>query len=261
MRNIIIAANWKMNKSIQEAYDFAQKVHESCKDREIPGLIPIIAPAYPYLGLLLDLSKDCAMEIAAQDVSAHLEGAFTGEVSAAMLASMGIKYAIIGHSERRQYHRENNEFIRDKLAALQHSGLTPILCIGESLGERDSGTTYKVLEAQLEGCLRGINIYAPQDLIIAYEPVWAIGTGRTATGEQAQEAHAFIRAWLGKNYSVPLANSISIIYGGSVNPKNLEALLSMPDIDGGLIGGASLVFENYRQMIYIAMQKLGVIHD
>lgn len=261
MRTIIIAANWKMNKSIEEAHRFALEVHESCKDKEIPGLVPIIAPAYPYLGLLTDVAKNCALEIAAQDVSAHLEGAFTGEVSAAMLASMDIKYAIVGHSERRQYHHESNELIREKLAALQYYGLTPILCIGESLNERDAGSTYKVLEAQLEGCLRGINIHAPQDLIIAYEPVWAIGTGRTATGEQAQEAHAFIRSWLGKNFSTKLAKSISIIYGGSVNPKNLAGLLAMADIDGGLIGGASLVFENYRQMIHIALEKLGVVHD
>lgn len=254
MRDIIIAGNWKMNKDLAEAKSFVEYVGKRLKEKNLEGIRAIVAPAFPFLGLLIKDYAESALKLCAQDVSMHEKGAFTGEVSAAMLSSISLPYCIIGHSERRSYHAEDDVLIREKMLALHAKGITPILCIGESLEERESGATQEVIVNQLEGCLEGVSIYSAQELIIAYEPVWAIGTGRTASGEQAQEAHALIRRWLSGRYSPQLSEKISILYGGSMKPENIEGLIGKPDIDGGLIGGASLEEESFLRMIDSAIK-------
>lgn len=254
MREIVIAGNWKMNKDLIEVRDFCRAIAGAFRGKKLGKVLPIVAPAYPFLGTIMRDLEGSLIKVAAQDVSAHSEGAFTGEVSAKMLASLGLNYVIIGHSERRQYHHESNEVVREKLLAAMDMGLKPILCIGETLEQRDGGITEQVILEQLEGCLRNITLYSSKDVMIAYEPVWAIGTGRNATGEQAQEVHRIIRRWLTVHFDSNLANATSILYGGSVKPENLEDLLKMPDIDGGLIGGASLDAENYLRMVDIALK-------
>ena len=252
MRELIIAGNWKMHKGLDEAKQFSRKLREALQGKNTGNVIPIVAPAYPFLAVLLREFDDSPVKVAAQDVSVHGDGAFTGEVSANMLASLQLPYCIVGHSERRAYHAESNEIVRKKAMKLMQQGIVPILCIGETLEQRDAGITEKVIKDQLSGCLYQINLYSGKELIIAYEPVWAIGTGRTATGEQAQQVHALIRKWLSVAYNDELAESLCILYGGSVKPENISELLSMPDIDGGLIGGASLDSDSYLKMLDIA---------
>ena len=252
MREIILAANWKMNKDLNEALEFAQGLEKSLNNPD--RLKTIVAAAFPFLGEMCRLATRFA--VSAQDLSAHIQGAFTGEVSAAMLHSVGIRYSIIGHSERRSYHGETNELIREKLLRALESDISPILCVGESLEERDQGITESVILQQLNGCLDGISLHSGRELIIAYEPVWAIGTGRTASGAQAQNAHLIIRKWLADTYSEPLAEKVHILYGGSMNAQNAGELLAMPDIDGGLIGGASLQTQSFLKMHEIAIQAL-----
>lgn len=253
MRDIIIAGNWKMNKDMEAVRAFCKDVAGAFKGKVLGRVLPILAPAYPFLAIMLRELEGSLVKVAAQDTSSHADGAFTGEVSASMLASMGLQYCIVGHSERRAYHHESNEIIREKLLAVMDNGMKPILCIGETLEQRDGGITDQVILEQLDGCLRGVQLYSGKELIIAYEPVWAIGTGRNATGDQAQEVHRLIRKWLTDQYSKDLADSLSILYGGSVKPQNLEELLSQPDIDGGLIGGASLDSKSYLAMVDIAI--------
>lgn len=254
MRDFIIAGNWKMNKDLSEVRSFISEVADGLKTKDMEGITAIVAPAFPFLGVSYEGLSDSPLKLSAQDVSMHEKGAFTGEVSADMLKSISMPYCIIGHSERRSYHAEDDALIREKLLALASVGITPILCIGESLEERDSGDTEDVIISQLEGCLKDVNIYSDKDLVIAYEPVWAIGTGRTASGEQAQEVHALIRRWLEERYSAELSKKISIIYGGSMKPENIEGLISKPDIDGGLIGGASLEAASFLKMIDSAIK-------
>lgn len=249
MRDIIIAGNWKMNKGLGEAVDFAERLKQVAEKGIAETVLPIIAPAFPLISHLAKVFEGSKVMVAAQDVSAHKSGAFTGEVSAEILASLGVPYCIVGHSERRSYHGESCEIVREKLLRLIDSGIKPILCIGETLAQREEGQTEEIILGQLENCLSGIGIYSGKDLIIAYEPVWAIGTGRTATGKQAQEAHSIIRNWLAERYSHTLAEALPILYGGSVKPYNIEELLLKPDIDGGLIGGASLEIDSYLKML------------
>lgn len=255
MRKIVIAGNWKMNKDLEDVRAFCKAIASSLMAKDLADVLPILAPGYPFLDLMQRELRDTSVEMAAQDVSAHPEGAFTGEVSAAMLSSFGLEYCIVGHSERRAHHNESNEIVREKLLMLMDNDIKPILCIGETLQQRDAGSTKNVILDQLDGCLRNVNIYGAEDIMIAYEPVWAIGTGRTATGEQAQEVHRIIRTWLLDTYNQALADEVVILYGGSVKPDNLAGLLAMPDIDGGLIGGASLQADQYLQMIDIALES------
>lgn len=254
MRDFIIAGNWKMNKDLSEARSFISEVARSLKTKNMQGVTAIVAPAFPFLGVFAEEFEGSPLKLSAQDVSKHEKGAFTGEVSAPMLKSISLPYCIIGHSERRSYHAEDDALIREKLLALAAVGITPILCIGESLEERDNGETEKVIISQLEGCLCEVDISSESELIIAYEPVWAIGTGRTASGEQAQEVHALIRKWLAERYSAELSQKICILYGGSMKPENIEGLISKPDIDGGLIGGASLEAASFLKMIDSAIK-------
>ncbi|PKN72445.1 MAG: triose-phosphate isomerase [Candidatus Cloacimonetes bacterium HGW-Cloacimonetes-3] len=251
MRKIIIAGNWKMNKGLAETREFVSSVVYALINIRSNRVLPLIAPAYPFLHEALRERGGSALQIAAQDVSLNNDGAFTGEVSVSMLASLGIKYCIIGHSERRQYHGETDSSVRVKMLKLFEQKITPIVCIGESLAQRDADQTSGVIISQLNGCLSEIPLVTGTEIIIAYEPVWAIGTGRTATPQQAQEVHALIRKWLVENYAPAVAENMPILYGGSVKPDNLVELLACEDIDGGLIGGASLKAEDFLAMVKI----------
>ncbi len=248
MRDIVIAGNWKMNKDADATRDFCHALADGLQPLNLNGVQVIVAPPYPFLEVALSTLRGCPACVSAQDVSANTDGAFTGEVSASMLASLGLRHCIIGHSERRQYHQESDALIRTKLQRLLDVNIAPILCVGETLEQREAGDTAKVVLSQLEGCLRDMDENATSRVTIAYEPVWAIGTGRTATSAQAQEVHAIIRAWLDTRYGQALAQSLCVLYGGSVKPDNITELLSCQDIDGALIGGASLKITDFLSM-------------
>lgn len=255
MRNIIIAGNWKMNKDAGTTRDFCVSLARWTSNHSLGGVLPLVAPVFPFVALAYEVLHDTCVAVSAQDVSSHVSGAYTGEVSAAQLGSIGISHCIIGHSERRQYHSEADSIIREKLLRLRENSITPILCIGETLEQRESGHTEQVVLTQLSGCLRDIPLETGTEIVIAYEPVWAIGTGKTATAQQAQEVHSLIRNWLADSYSRAVADTICVLYGGSVKPDNIAELLAQPDIDGGLIGGASLKIEDFCAMLETASQN------
>lgn len=254
MRKLIIAGNWKMNKDLTEVQEFCKHVVEALPEIELGRVIPLIAPASPFLQEALQIAGSTALKIAAQDVSANDDGAFTGEVSARMLSSLGLQFCIVGHSERRQYHGETDAIVAQKMTKLLSRGIIPLVCIGESLSQRENGDTEEVVVRQLNGSLKGLVLHSGQEVIIAYEPVWAIGTGLTATPGQAQEVHALIRSWLREKYGRDIAQNVSILYGGSVKKDNLASLLAERDIDGGLIGGASLKAEDFISMVQTGCQ-------
>jgi len=254
MRDIIIAGNWKMNKDWTETRDFGGLVADFATSLDHPAVRILIAPPYPFLQEAVSITANSPVKVAAQDVSFRQNGAFTGEVSAAMLASIQVPYCIIGHSERRQYHHETDATVKARMQGLFEHQITPIVCIGETLAQRDAGETEKVILSQLQGCFEQIELADSEKVVVAYEPVWAIGTGRTATPEQAQEVHALIRQWFAGHYGAGFANGLHILYGGSVKPDNIADLLAQADIDGGLIGGASLVYEQFATMINTAVQ-------
>ncbi len=256
MRPLFIAGNWKMNKDLEETAAFCSGLQEYLQNFQADKVTIAVAPAFPFLLEAIWFLRDTEVQVAAQDVSANTDGAFTGEVSVKMLKSLGVTICIIGHSERRQYHEETDEFVNIKLKQLLKSEMTPILCIGERLEQRQAGETIKVLESQLSGCLADIELKDGDEIVIAYEPVWAIGTGVTATPEQAQEAHAFIRKWLQENYCATVADNQTILYGGSVKPDNISELMLQSDIDGALIGGASLKLEDFTAMLQSAAEAI-----
>jgi triosephosphate isomerase len=237
VRTPLIAANWKMHKTISEARAFASDLLPRLQGAE--GVEVAIAPPFTALAALGDALRGSRVALAAQNVHSASQGAFTGEISVAMLVELGCRYVIVGHSERRALFGEGDAFIADKVAALQTAGVRPILCVGETLEQREAGLTLEILRSQLSGSLARADVALAPELVVAYEPVWAIGTGRTATPEMAQEAHAFVRSWLRHRFGAA-ADQIRIQYGGSVKPENAGELLSQPDIDGGLVGGASL---------------------
>ncbi|MBN2829226.1 MAG: triose-phosphate isomerase [Candidatus Cloacimonetes bacterium] len=255
MRNILVAGNWKMNKTPAETNEFLQILAEFTKSNQHPEVEVMVAPTYLSLSGARDAIADANILLSAQDVSKNINGAFTGEVSAFMLASLPVDMCIIGHSERRAYHQETDETINRKLQMLLASGIKPIICIGETLEQREAEETMEVVITQLEGCLNDVKLATGDEIVIAYEPVWAIGTGITATPEQAQEVHSLIRRLLSKLYSNEIAQKVLILYGGSMKPTNMDELLSCGDIDGGLIGGASLEIESFCKMIEIAIEK------
>lgn len=235
-RKTIIAGNWKMNMLASEVPAFMQALGaELCPGA---GEEVVLCAPFPLIPAMAAAASGTCVKTGAQDVSAHASGAYTGEVSAAMLADLGVSYGIIGHSERRAYHAESDALVNEKLKALLGKNITPIVCVGESLAQRDAGETLDFVAAQVRAAFEGID--EPKAVVIAYEPIWAIGTGRTATAAQAQEVCAHIRAVLGGLYGGDTAKGVSILYGGSMNAKNATELLAEPDIDGGLIGGASL---------------------
>lgn len=243
MRKPIMAGNWKMFKTEAEAVDFAKKIKPLVAD--VHDRTALICAPYPALSKVWDELSSSNVALGAENLYWEDEGAFTGEVSVPMLKAVGCTYVIIGHSERRQFFGETDETVNKKiLAALKHK-LIPIVCVGERLEQREDGSTFKVIETQIKGALAGITPEQLKDMVIAYEPVWAIGTGKTATPEQAQEVHAFIRGLLPKE----AADATRILYGGSVKPANVKELMAKPDIDGGLVGGASLKVESFAQLV------------
>jgi triosephosphate isomerase len=248
MRRPLIAANWKMNKTIQETEDFIRAFIPMVKD--VIDVDMVIAPPFTSLPAASGLLKGTNIRLAAQNVFYEEKGAFTGETSPAMLKSAGCSSVIIGHSERRQYFSETDEVVNRKLKTALSSGLQVILCIGESLQEREADKTFEVLNSQLSGSLKDIEL---KGVTIAYEPVWAIGTGRTATPEQADEAHTHIRKWL-RNYSEG-ADQERILYGGSAKPDNTSSLMVKPDVDGALVGGASLKPDSFAGIVAGARNK------
>ncbi|MFC2150472.1 triose-phosphate isomerase [Calditrichota bacterium] len=239
MRSIFIAGNWKMNTSPLEGDELARMIAESIPTIDPEGKVKVVlCPPATHFPLVSGAIAGSDVEMGAQNVHWAAEGAFTGELSPSMLMFSGCTFAIIGHSERRQYFGETDETVNKRLKNTLAAGLAPIVCIGETLEEREAGKTFAVLERQLKVGLADVALDG--GIVIAYEPVWAIGTGKTASPEQAQEVHKFIRDWLVKNAPEGAADSISILYGGSVNEANADGLLSQPDIDGALVGGASL---------------------
>ncbi len=251
MRRKIVAGNWKMHGTRSFACDLVRNVtaglpgHGADHGRTVDV---VLLPPMPYLSELIETFHSQPLQFGAQDVSANEKGAFTGEVSAGMLVDIGARYGLVGHSERRQYHGETDELIARKFIAAKHAGLVPILCIGESLHEREAGQTEYRLEIQLAAIFDAAGPQAFAGAVIAYEPVWAIGTGLTATPDQAQATRAFIRGEVAAR-DATIAGSLSILYGGSCKPDNAVELFSQPDVDGGLIGGASLVAADFLAIV------------
>ncbi len=247
MRRPILAANWKMHKTVAEAVAFLEKFLPLVADAD--GVDVVIAPAFTALDRVGRSLADSAVRLAAQNVNPEDRGAFTGEIAPAMLADLGCHYTIVGHSERRALYGETDEFIAHKAAALLAHEILPIVCVGETLEQRESKRTFDVLGDQLTGSLARIPARAADTVVVAYEPVWAIGTGRTATPETAQEVHAFVRERLQQLFGDAAAR-MRIQYGGSVKPDNVRSLMAQPDIDGALVGGASLDPEAFSRIVH-----------
>ncbi len=249
MRKQIAAANWKMNLSLQQAEQLMNELlatdHNVGKDQQV-----VLAVPFPYLLMVQQkVAGKNNVNVAAQNCASTKNGAFTGEVSAEMLSGMDIAYAIIGHSERREYYHEDNKVLAAKLDRSFESGIKPIFCCGEPLSIREAGTQNSFVETQLKESLFHLSKEQLKDFIIAYEPIWAIGTGKTASSDQAQEMHAHIRAVMAKQYGPEIADSISILYGGSVKASNAAEIFGKEDVDGGLVGGASLVAAEFATII------------
>jgi triosephosphate isomerase len=248
MRRKIAAGNWKLHGDRKFAFELLDALVAA---PAAAGVERIILPPLPYLGELVQRYGDKGLQFGAQDVSVNQKGAYTGEVSAAMLVDVGARYGLVGHSERRQYHHEGSELVARKFLAAKAAGLVPILCIGETLSERENGQTSWRIQEQLAPVFELGGAQAFEGAIVAYEPVWAIGTGKTATPEQAQEVHAFIRGEIGQ-HDARIAGSLPILYGGSVKADNAASLFTQPDVDGGLVGGASLVAADFNAIVAAA---------
>ncbi len=251
MRKHIVAGNWKMNLSFSEADELLDslmsKLEEQTPDRDTEV---IVCPPFPYLEMASDYANDSYFKVGAQNVSDRDNGAFTGEVSASMLESMELDCCIVGHSERRAYYGETDELVAAKVNQLLKHGLQPIVCCGEVLEEREAGRQLEVVKTQVEKGLFHLSADEIQKVVIAYEPVWAIGTGKTASAEQAQEMHHHIRTLLAAKYGQAVADEVSILYGGSCKPSNAKELFACPDVDGGLIGGASLKADDFAAIVH-----------
>ncbi len=246
-RKLIVAGNWKMNKTVAEALDLISDLKiELANVKEVDI---VVCPPFTALGGVSKAILDSNLRLGAQNMSQHNVGAYTGEIAAVMLKEFSVRYVILGHSERRQHQNESDELISKKALAVLAASLKPIVCVGETLAEREAGRTKNVLETQVSGSLAGVTREQMAETIIAYEPVWAIGTGKTAATEQAQEAHAFIRGLLGKMFDETVARRVRIQYGGSVKASNARELMSQPDVDGALVGGASLEARSFADII------------
>ena len=246
-RKTIIAGNWKMNKTASETKKFAEELKAllpKAKWCDIVVCVPSVDIAAAIKGF-----KDARVSVGAQNVFYEKNGAYTGEVSADMLKDLGVKYVIIGHSERRQYFAETNETVNKRTKAALAGGLKPIICVGESLAQREQGVTEELVRMQVKIALNGVTADELKNVVIAYEPIWAIGTGKTATADQAEEVCAAIRKVVGELYGEDAAKALTVQYGGSMNPKNAEELLGKPDVDGGLIGGASLKADQFAVIV------------
>ena len=246
----LIAGNWKMHKTVREAVAFARQLREALTDlgeRDV-----VVAPPFPSLVPVAEALRGSAIALGAQNLHDAVQGAFTGEVSAAMLVDAGCRFVIVGHSERRALFGETDAFVNRKLVRAAASGLTPIFCVGETLPEREADRTWSVIVGQLKEGLINFSADDMKRLAIAYEPVWAIGTGKTASPAQAQEVHAAIRRWLADRFGPVVAAATRILYGGSVNPGNIASLMAEPDVNGALVGGASLECESFRKIVAAA---------
>ena len=243
MRKNIVAGNWKMNKNLQEGVALATELKEALA-AEKPNCEVIIGTPFIHLATVSELLKDSVIAVSAENCADKASGAYTGEVSAEMLASLGIEYVILGHSERRQYYGETSATLNAKMAQAYANGLTPIYCVGENLEEREADKHFEVVKAQLEEVVFNLSEEQFGKLVIAYEPVWAIGTGKTATAEQAEEIHAYIRKVLADKFGAA-AEQTAILYGGSCKPSNAEEIFAKENVDGGLIGGAALKAEDF----------------
>ncbi len=246
-RKLIIAGNWKMNKTVAESLDLANGLVRELK--EVKEVDIAICPPFTALSEVSKAVIDSNIRLGAQNMSQNGYGAHTGEIAAGMLKEFSTKYVILGHSERREYQRESDELIAAKAKAAHEAGLKPIVCVGEQLEERESGNTENVVGTQVRGSLEGLTTEEMLGTVIAYEPVWAIGTGKTATAEQAQEVHAFIRNLLADLFDADTAKAVRIQYGGSVKPDNARELMGQPDVDGALVGGASLDVRVFSELI------------
>ena len=247
MRKPIIAGNWKMNLSLKESVDLVTGLK-----RELSGVTDVeiaVCPPFVYLQAVKEVIAGTNIALGAQNMSVQDNGAYTGEISVSMLKDMGCEFVILGHSERRQYFEESDAFINAKIKKALQNGLKPIICVGEKLEERESGITADVVTSQIEGCLAGLTEKDLDSCVIAYEPVWAIGTGKTATNDQAQEVHKLIRDLIEKLFSKNAADKMRIQYGGSVKPDNVTGLMSEADIDGALVGGAALKTDSFSQIV------------
>ncbi|HEX9046872.1 MAG TPA: triose-phosphate isomerase [Verrucomicrobiae bacterium] len=246
-RKLIIAGNWKMNKTVAEALTLVNDLKRdlgSVKEVDI-----VVAPPFTALESVGKAVLDSNIKLAAQNMSENNFGAYTGEICAGMLKEFSTRYVILGHSERRQYQKETDALIAKKAAAVHAANLKPIVCVGETLAEREGNLTENVLETQVRGSLAGLSKEQAVETIVAYEPVWAIGTGKTATTQQAQDAHAFIRKVLASMFDADVARKIRIQYGGSVKPNNAKELMGQPDVDGALVGGASLEARSFADIV------------
>lgn len=249
MRKKIVAGNWKMNKTLEEAYILTSELMGMVADEVKGNVITILCTPFPYLVPIKNQLGTSTIKVGAQNCSEHDSGAYTGETSAVMLKSMGVPYVIIGHSERRQYFGEDGKLLAKKVDKALASNLTPIFCCGEPLEIREKGTHEALVKQQVEESLFHLSAEALEKVVIAYEPVWAIGTGKTATSQQAQDMHAVIRKHLASKYGPTTADIISILYGGSVKADNAKELFSCPDVDGGLVGGASLKSREFVEIV------------
>ncbi len=247
-RKPLIAANWKMHKTPVEAIAFMERLQKETgplDDREV-----LVAPPFTAIQALGNILRQKGYSLGAQNCHWEEKGAYTGEISTPMLKDLGCSYVIVGHSERRQLFGETDQTVRLKTAAVIKAGMTPVVCLGEVLEEREQGRTFEVIDKQLKGALQGFSAEQMSGVVIAYEPVWAIGTGRTATPEQAQEVHAHIRGTISSFFSTAIEKTVRILYGGSVKPSNVDALMAQPDIDGALVGGASLEVGSFASLIH-----------
>ncbi|MDD5570993.1 MAG: triose-phosphate isomerase [Bacteroidales bacterium] len=250
MRKKIVAGNWKMNNTFEEGVKLTNEIIELSKNKTDKNVGIILCPPFFFLQKCVELIKNNSqISVGAQNCHSEIKGAFTGEVSATMLKSVGVKYVIIGHSERRSYFKEDNIFLSKKVKQVLATGLFPIYCCGETLPERESGKLFDIIKTQIEGGLFDLSKEDFLKTIIAYEPVWAIGTGVTATSEQAQEMHEFIRKLIIQKYGSDVAGETTILYGGSCNSKNAKELFANKDVDGGLIGGASLKSQDFIDIV------------
>ena len=246
-RKLIIAGNWKMNKTVAEALALVEDLKRDLAN--VKEVDIVVAPPFTALSEVSKATLDSSLRLAAQNMSENNFGAFTGETCAGMLKEFSVRYVILGHSERRQFQKESDALIAKKALAAHAATLKPIVCIGETLAEREGHLTEKVLETQVRGSLAGLTKEQMVETVVAYEPVWAIGTGKTASTQQAQDAHAFIRGVLAKMFDDATAKKVRIQYGGSVKPANANELMSQPDVDGALVGGASLEARSFADII------------
>ena len=253
MRTPFIAANWKMNKTVHEAVVFVKELRSMVKDAG--GLEIVVAPPFTAVHAAAEAARNSPIAVAVQDVYWEREGAFTGEISAAMAKEAGAEFAIVDHSERRRLFNESDETVNRKAMAVLATGLFPIVCIGETLEEREANSTFDVLDRQIKQGLDGMTGDQVASLVVAYEPVWAIGTGRNATPQQAGEAHAHIRSRLRSWFGARGADQCHVIYGGSVKPDNIHELMVLPDVDGALVGGASLDVQGFSQILARSRQS------